>query len=185
MTEIPTTEPAEIVAGDYVQWEIALSDYPAPTWELTYALVRSSTLIEITAAASGVDHLVTLAAATTADYAAGVYAWQAYATSGDERRLVDSGTIEVLPDFAAQSDGYDARSDAQKIYEAVEAVILGRATKDQSQKVIAGEVVSKHPLHRLLELRDKYKAMWDAEKRAEATANGKGHAGNILVEFVS
>lgn len=184
MTDIPTTEPARITAGDYVQWKISLADYKASdSWTLTYSLVKKGTRIEITATASGDDHLVTLAAATTATYNIGIYAWQAYVTKSSERYMVDRGTLEVLPNYAAMPSGYDARSHVKKTLDALEAMLEGRATKDEAAIIIGGDTIGKMPIHRLLEWRDKYLAYYAQEKQAERVANELGHDGNIYVRF--
>jgi len=183
MPDIPTTEPGEITAGDYVQWKISDADYPATTYTLTYSLVKDGKQINITAAASGDDHLVTLAAATTALYTAGVYQWQAYMTADAVRYNTDKGTLEVLPNFAAQSDGYDDRSHARKVLDALEAVIEGRATSAQEEKLLSGEGLAKTSWPHLLRARATYKAIVKKEERIEARKNNTGHDGNILARL--
>ena len=51
-----------------------LADYPASKWTLTYYLRKDgAAATSFSATADGDTHLVTIAAATTAGYAAGVY----------------------------------------------------------------------------------------------------------------
>lgn len=193
MTDIPTSEPEKFAAGDYVQWKKLGAACVNPAgdaclasagWELTYALVNSGGKIDITAVAATDDFLITLAAAATALYSAGIYSWQAYVTKTTERYLVDSGTIEISPNFAGKSAaGYDDRSHVKRVLDALEATLEQRASRDQSATVIGGEVVGKMPIQRLLEFRDKYKNYYEQEKRAERVKNGLGHDGNILVRF--
>lgn len=192
MTEYATTEPEKITAGDLVAWKREASGLSIPTgevpkasagWALTYALVKSGTRIQITASASGDDHLVTLAATTTAGYTVGVYQWQAYVTKTTERYLVDSGTIEILANFAAATSGYDGRSHARKVLDALKAKIESRATKDQEQMLVGGQVVGQMPIHRLLEFYDRFKAEVASEEAAERVANGMGSGRNIYVRF--
>lgn len=192
MTEYATTEPAKIVAGDLVQWKRLASGITIPTgevpkasasWALTYSLVKSGVRIAISASASGDDHLVSIPAATSAAYAAGVYAWQAYVTKSTERYLVDSGSIEVLANFAAATSGYDGRSHAAKVLDALKAKIESRATKDQEQMLVGGQVVGQMPIHRLLEFYDRYKAEVANEQAAERIANGLSTGRNVYVRF--
>lgn len=193
MTDIQTTEPEKITAGDYVQWKIAGSECITPagdeclasdSWVLTYALVSKSGKIEITAEASTDDHLVTLAKATTAEYKPDIYSWQSYVTKSDERYMIDSGRLEILPDFAQKSDaGFDSRSHVKRTLDALEATLEQRATKDQSATVIAGEVVGKMPIQRVLEFYNQYYSRYTQEQRAQQVANGKGHDAKILVRF--
>ncbi len=197
MTEYATTEPEKIAAGDYVQWKREAAGMSIPTgevpkasagWVLTYALVKSSVRIAITAATHEThDFLVTLAAATTGGYAAGVYQWQAYVTKAatSERYMVGSGTIEILPNFAAASSGYDARSHVKKVLDALEAKLEGRASKDQEQIVVGGQVVGMMPIARLLEWYSRYKQAYEAEQAAEDVSNGLGTGKQILVRFVN
>ena len=86
---LPTTEPTLLTAGDTWAWEITLADYPASAgWALSYALVSPTARIAITSAAAGDAHRVTVAATTTAGYAAGTYTWQSYVTRTTERHTV-------------------------------------------------------------------------------------------------
>ena len=192
MSDIPTTEPTEITAGDYVQWKKEGSACVDPngdsclasdSWALTYALVNSAGQITITADASGDDYLVTLSAATTAAYTAGTYHWQAYVTLSDERYTVDAGTITIKPNFAAQTSGYDNRGHVKTVLDALEATLAGRASKDQMNTVIAGERIDKMTPAMLLRWRSLYMAEYEMERRAERIANGLGHDGNIYVRF--
>jgi hypothetical protein len=115
MATIPTTEPAFLQAGDTLTWQRSLPDYPASaSWVLTYRLINAAGKIDITAAASGDDHLVTVAAATSAAYAAGDYEWTAYVTKATERYTIGSGRVTIRPDLAAKAAGFEARSVARK-----------------------------------------------------------------------
>jgi hypothetical protein len=144
----------------------------------------SGAKIDITATDNGDGtHLVNLAPATTAAYTAGKYRWQAYVSDSDDRYLVDSGTIEIKPNFAVQTNGYDDRGHVKTVLDAIEAVIEGRATKDQMSYSIAGRSLSLTPIPDLIVLREKYKAEYANEVRAERIANGLGHIGKILVRF--
>ena len=73
---------------------------------LTYQLKRevSGGNASIVAAASGTYHAVSVAKATTAGYAKGIWHWQAYVDNGTSRYLVDRGTFNILPDFAVAGD---------------------------------------------------------------------------------
>jgi hypothetical protein len=72
----PTNEPIEARAGDTWSWRRDdLADYPAPTWVLKYRAKNAAGGFEIVAAADGAAHLVTVPAATTAVYTAGIYDW--------------------------------------------------------------------------------------------------------------
>lgn len=183
MTDIPTNEPMSVTAGDTVTWKRSLSDYLASAgWVLSYTLVNSAGKITITSTADGDDHLVSVLAATTAAWTAGEYSWQAYVTKGAERYQVDYGALEILPDFAQQTT-HDGRSHVKTVLDSIEAVIEGRATKDQESYSINGRSLARTSVEQLLVFRDRYKAEYAREVRAERIRNGLGHSGRILTRF--
>ena len=109
-----TTEPVRITAGDTIIWQKSLSDYPANDgWVLAYTLINAAAKKTVTAAASGADHLVTITAATSAAWAAGLYTWVATVTKAAERYTVGTGSITVVADLAALAT-FDARTSARK-----------------------------------------------------------------------
>ena len=182
--DIPTTEPLQFVAGDTVKWTKSLPDYlPADGWALSYALVRDGSQETITATDNGDGtHAVTIAAATTAAYTVGMYSWQAYVTKTNERYLADSGALEVLADFASQTTGHDGRSLVKQTLDALESVILGRASSDQLSISIQGRSLSRITPDELLRWRDLYRAEYAAEKQRDKIANGDA-GGRLLVRF--
>lgn len=179
---IPTNEPQELVAGDTWEWTRSLADYPAPTWSLVYHFHKSGNTFNVTATTSGTDHAVTIAKGTTANYVAGTYMWDAYVDNGTKRYRVDSGTLIVLPDLTTGT-ATDRRSHAKITLDAIEAVIEGRAAKDQESYSINGRSLSRTSIPDLLVLRDRYKAEVALETRADRINNGLGHKGRVLVRF--
>ena len=187
-TNYPTTEPGTIVAGDRIAWKRSdlNSDYPVALYSLKYsARLENSGLteIEITASESGTDYIVEVGQAVTATYAAGIYHWQAYIirTTDSERITIDSGTFEVKTNRDAATD--DPRGHVKKVLDAIEATIEGRASKDQEKYAIAGRELWRTPIPDLIMLRDKYRAEYVRETRAERIRNGLGHSGIIKTRF--
>jgi hypothetical protein len=170
-TEVATVEPREVVAGDTWEWEKSFSDYPATTWTLTYYLRSREHEASITAAADGTDHLVTVAKATTAAYKAGLYEITGFVTDATERFQVYRGLLNVLPDPASQGAGQDPRSHARKTLDAIEAVVEGRATKDQQAYTIGGRSLQRMPIKDLMYFRGVYRAEVYAE---ESRLTGRG-----------
>jgi len=110
---IDTKEPDEIIAGDTIKWKKSLSDYLASAgWSLTYVLLNAAGKITITSSADGSDHLISIDAATTAAYAAGLYDWSLTVSNGLERYTIGNGRIEVKPDPTQQTT-FDGRSTAR------------------------------------------------------------------------
>lgn len=182
--EIPATEPTQVNAGDTVQWTRQdLTDYLATDgWALSYVLINSTSKITINAASDGSAYAVTVAAATTAGWTAGLYSWQAYVTKTTERFKIDEGSMEVLPNFAAAST-YDSRSHAKTVLDAIEAVLESRATVDQESYSIMGRSLKRTPMADLLKLRDRYAALYAAEKNAENAKNGRPGKNRILARL--
>lgn len=124
MAAIPSTEPLYIQAGDTVAWTRDLTDYPASAWALKYRLINAAAKIDITAAADGDTHSVTVAAATTATWADGDYTWQSYVEGGaSERYTVATGRLTIKPDLAAKAAAFEARSTARKALDDTRAAL--------------------------------------------------------------
>ena len=182
---LPTTPPARHVAGTSLQFTRALADYPPPAWTLSYALVKAGQRIVFTATNNGDgSHRVSVPMATTAAWPAGAYELQGYVSNGTDRHLVDTGTLHVLPDFAAQSTGYDGRSHARKVLDAIEAVLEGRAAEThlELQVVTPGGTrrVSEIPHADLLALRSQYQ---NEVARENAASSGHTGRGKMRVSF--
>lgn len=182
MADIPTTEPLELRAGDTWQWTRSLADYPASAgWSLAYVFINAAAKISISASASGDDHAVTVAAATTANYAAGNYDWIARASKSGQVFTVGAGRITILPSLAASTA--DLRTHARKVLEAIEAVLEGRASQDVLEYQIAGRSLKRIPLADLLTLRDRYRAEVAREDAANRVALGLPDRRRVFVRF--
>ncbi len=181
--QIPTTEPTEIVAGDLITWTRRENSNMtiANGWTLAYALVKTGIQVAITTTDNG-DGTYLISEDSSA-WSVGTYKWQARLTKASEKYIVDSGTIEVLTDFAAASSGYDDRSHWRIVLDNVEAVIQGRATKDQSSYTISGRQLSRTPVGDLIVLYNKAKSQVVAEENAERIKNGLGTSTKIYTRF--
>ena len=179
----PTTEPAVIVAGDTAKWLRTLGDYPASSgWVLTYTLVSAANRYTFSGTASGDDHLITVAATTTATWVAGTYTRRAQAAKSGEVYTVGTGSLHVKASFAAATDG---RSHARRTLEAIEAVIEGRATSEVSQYVIGGRQLRYIEVDQLLVLRDRYRGEVAREDAAQRAAAGLPDTRRVFVRFMS
>lgn len=186
--DVPDIEPASVTAGDLVTWTRSLQDFPASDgWVLTYALTKTSVRITITGTASGSDHLVSVAKATTANWSAGTYTAQGYVTKSatSERYQVFNGIIQVATNLAAQSSGYDGRSHAKKCLDAIEAVLESRASKTIQSWSGLEQSFSLIPTSELMTMRDKYRVEYQSEIAAERVAQGLGNRRNVFVRFTT
>lgn len=182
MATLPTRIPSKLTAGDSVEWTVNLPDYPAPTWTLKYYLVKTGKQIVITGSQYGSteEHHIDIAKATTANWPAGAYSYQAFMDDGTDRKRLESGTIVIEPDFAQQGSGYDDRSFAKKSLDAIEAVIENRASQAQQEYQIAGRALKFMTMDELLNARDRFRAEVRAEERRKA---GKPAFGAVKVRF--
>lgn len=183
MTEPANIEPNQAAAGDTWTWRRGLSNYPAPAWTLTYHFVNRVAAFSLVAGADGADHLVQAAPATTAAYQDGRYSWRAFVSDGTDRHQVAAGEMEVLPDFAKQGAGFDTRDHAQKVLESIEAVIEGRAGKDQESYQIEGRRLDRTPIADLLRLRLFYRQEARQNQDAERIRKGLGSNRTIRVRM--
>lgn len=183
--DTPTNEPLSLRAGDTWEWRREdLADYPAPTWVLTYRFKNEAGGFEIVAAADGAAHAVSALAATTAGYAAGVYAWVAKVTSGAVVHTVDSGTFEVLPNLfaGAATLANDQRSHARKMLARIEAALEAFELGVKSYE-IAGRQLTRRDTPELLVMRDKYRAEVRNEDAVQALAAGLPNPRMARVRF--
>jgi len=176
MADIPDNEPLSLRAGDTWKWTRTLDDYPAGTWTLKYRFKNAAGGFEITAAASGTDHAVTVAAATTAAYASGSYAWMAWVEGGSsEKYTVDTGVLVVDPDYrtGTATAALDDRSHARKMLDAIETWLESRDSA-VAEYEIAGRRMKYIPIAELVKLRNRYRLEIQSEDNAAAIARGEG-----------
>jgi len=175
LTNIPPT----LMAGDSATWRASLPDYPASAgWSLSYVLINAAGKLTIASTADGDDHLVSLESATTAAYPPGRYGYTALVSLSGDRIAVGSGSIEILPDVASL-DSLDSRTFAEKTLDALEAVISGKASKDQLQYALNGMSLARYTWDELIKARNYFRGEVQKEQRAKA---GK-KANKVYVRF--
>lgn len=187
MPSIPTAEPSFVTAGDTVTWSRSLQDYPASAgWVLKYRLINASGKIDITASASGDDHLVVVAPATTALWVAGDYTWQAYVEKSSNRYTVGSGSIEVRTNLAAEAAGYDTRSTAKQILDQLEAAYSDYCTNGQGlvqQYAIGGRQMQFRDATDFISAIEYWRAKVQSETALEQISLGLGNPRRLYVRF--
>lgn len=182
MADIPTLEPAVLNAGDTLRWTRSLADYPASAgWVLSYTLINGTAKISITGSASGDEHSILVPAATSAGYAPGSYDWRARVTKAGEVYTVGEGRFTVKASFSAAT--FDARSQARKTLEAIDATLEGRATSATAEYEIGNRRMKFIPVAELLQLRDRYRAEVAREDAAAAVAAGLPDRRRVYVRF--
>lgn len=181
MTTSLTQIPAQIVAGDSIDWLCSLPAYPASEgWTLHYVLLsQGKTPVTISTIASGSDHQATLGADITGAWPTATYRWTAFVTKGTERKTLGSGQVIVLPDPTTQLAAFDPRTENQKILDAITAVLAGELTNPLVKYKIAGREAERHSRTELLGLQAIY-------KHRVAVENGQApFVGSIPIGFTS
>jgi hypothetical protein len=177
----PTTEPDTLIAGDTAKWLITLPDYPATDgWALSYKLANAANTITFAAGASGSDHLVTVAATTTAGWQPGYYIWRSQVSKAGEVFTVSTGSVTIAP---ALGSATDARSHARKVLDTVEAYLENPANMAAARYQINGRELFRYGIPDLLALRSRYQAEVAREKAAQNVARGLPDKRRIFVRF--
>lgn len=191
-------EPLIVNAGDTITWlrRADQCQYPdangnlqmplaSAGWALSYALVITGTQIQINATASGDDFLVLVPAATTAAYTIGTYSWVAYVTNALERYQIDNGTIQINPNLATQTSGYDNRSHVKKVLDALETAIEGTATRSQLDLIFyaTGNNNVRRDRAQLIVWHNRYKFMYQQEVAGEKIKKGMDTGNTIYARF--
>ena len=158
-------EPKEIIAGFQYSWKETLSNYPADDgWSLKYKGLNASGNIEINAAADGSEYLITLTPAATAAYTAGTYQFYKYVEHPDGQKYqISTITIDVLTNPIA-ANTLDTRTHARKMFEALEALELGRADKVQKSFSIAGRAIEYLSPEEIIKWKNHYKRIMMTEE---------------------
>ena len=173
--------PEKIIAGTTFSQLVTLTAYPAPEWGLTL-LLRGPLKIDVVATAESAQHLLSATAQSTSLWPPGIYWWAARATRGAEVVQVDEGQAVVGVDLASIDEPHDARSHAEKVLSAIEAVIEGRASVDQQKYTINNRELWRTPIADLLLLRSRYRD--EVRREQQARRGGQSLLGRqIKVRF--
>jgi hypothetical protein len=168
---------SEIVAGDTLDFSTEVANYtPADGWTLKFRLVPrvSGTAILLTSAASDGLHRVQVGPTTTDDWTAGEYSWYSWVEKAGASYSVGQGQVTIKPDPRTTSAPLDNRSHARKTLEAIEAVIEGRASRDQQEYSIGDRTLKRTPMADLIMLQTRYSRLVAAEENEARLANGLG-----------
>jgi hypothetical protein len=148
--------PSKIIAGDTFLVTGSLSDYSPATYTLYLTMTGSSDTIDIEGTTYLSGFKLYAAPATTTDWTPGTYNYSLYVSDGTDEYTVQGGQTVIVLRTDLQ-DPEDKRTHAQKIVDAIESVLEGKATKDVSSYNIAGRSITKIPFSELIELRKYYK----------------------------
>lgn len=189
-----TTEPLTITQGEALAWERDLGLYPAGEWTAVYRLrgVRGEGAgLDIACTASGTAFRAEVTAAETQVLSPTMYEWQLWVTSLDDpsvTRRAARGRVFVERGFTSSSTAAsDTRSPAEAILEAIDAMIAGKATRDQQEFSIETQVgkrqLKRIPMTELIAARTYYAGLVARERQARRLAEGGGFFRNVHVRM--
>lgn len=175
--------PRRITIGDTITWDETLSDFPASaSWVVIYSFTSKDGQFKSTHAAVVDDHRITI---DTTDLDEGHYAWTKKVDDGSETFTLESGILDVDPDLSADTTAVDRRSYAEIALEAIEALLKGKATKDQTSYSLNGRALSRYSIDELTEWRAALRVeVRDEKQTARRKSGGKSHA-NVHVRLNS
>ena len=184
----PTTEPLEIVVGDYIQWRRTDlgTDYPNDLYTATYVARITgggASEITLTGTAYNSDYLFTVSSADSAGFTAGYYHWQLEIVrdSDSNRIVVDRGDFTAIVDLDVNAT--DPRSHAEIMLDKLETVLQGRADGDVLSYSIAGRSLTKMSPEELVTWRDYYKREVVMERRKERVRRGLPTGATMVARF--
>ena len=187
--------PDTIYAGDTVIFDVPAftdsigTEIASGTYTLTW-YARTNTASEgatITGVAESTGWRVTVPSSTTAGFDAGLWTWQAIATSGSVQYTAGRGqfTVKATLEYSGDPTAFVDRSRAQIDFDYVEAAIRTLAQGGVVQEyTIGGRSLKRYKMAELLQLRDALKAEVDRERRAEKVKQGLGNPGVTRVRFI-
>lgn len=185
------TEPLSFIVGQELIWEKRVDNYACKIdgfkideFKLLYSFRSSAHMFDVEATAGNDHYLIKIPSSKTMAIKPANYWWQAMLCSSlqDVVHIIAEGQILAKPNLALLEE-YDGRSHAQKILEALEDTLLGKASRDQMGYSIAGRSISRLAPAELLKWRDLYKAEYARELKQERLKQGLGVNSNIKVRF--
>ena len=116
----------------------------------------------------------------TSGYSDGSYTKLVFAVSDTDRHTLATSQITILPDPLTTPTDY--RSNARKIFEAIDAELCGNASPSQQSISIAGKAISRYSIPDLLKLRSAYESLAKIEEQEEQLGSSVG--GKMKVRFL-
>lgn len=181
--------PDKLSAGLTLKVLRSYNDYHADAgWVVTFYFAGPTASFSEICTASGQDHLLTIAAADSANLAVDTYRWQAIAALAGENVLMEQGQLQVTPNFAAiGTAASDQRSANQIMLEALQGAFAKTATAG----MLEFEVRTGTTLRRikylsqaeLLTTINRYQFLVNKELNELKRSQGKKPNNNIYAEF--
>lgn len=159
--------PSKLRSGLNNSWTQSSPEY-YDGFTLSYRFFNDSSAFSVSGGVisqSGSEYTVTIPYAS-ATWQHGTYRWEAYVTKDDDKYLIDSGVVEILPNIQS-SESFDGRSHNEKVLDALRAVIERRATTDQLSVSIGGKSIQRMPFDQLIKYAKQYEEYVRQERLSE------------------
>lgn len=182
---IPKSEPAQLRAGETLQFTKTLADYPADSgWTINYSLRGiASTKIDFTSVPSGKDHSVNIPFGTTAGWLPGVYFGVGIVTDGTTAKQIWAGQIQILASLSAMDGGVDTRTPNRIALDNVRALLAGRANSTIKKSMVEGTELERYGHAELLQLENNLALKVRNEEIDQLQAQGKPTGRTIYAHF--
>jgi hypothetical protein len=155
--------PETIIAGDSVSFDAILPNYSASEGWALYLLLRGYDSADVVSTPLNNAHHIYIAASATATWQVGLHDYFCRLKRGEEAYTIQTGQVVVVPNPELPTQ-YDSRSTPVQIIDAIDAILLQRATDDQLKIVISGRELMKNSLPDLIALRKYYMQLLAREK---------------------
>jgi hypothetical protein len=175
MRQIPLDEPKEFATGETLTWRMTLPDFPpADGWTLTYYLRAVGGGFTQAAAVDGNTFLVTVPSTATTGLTPGPAALQGWVSKGSEKYQIVEMAVTIRQGLPSEdvAANYDPRSTAQKLLDAIDAILLDPKMLKVKMYTIAGRTMEWTSKTDLLALRKQYAQIVARERRAQRIKNG-------------
>jgi len=178
-----TELPRRITIGDTITWDETLTDFPASaSWIVSYNFTAKNGRFGSAHVAVGDIHRISI---VTTNLEEGHYPYTKKVGDGTDTFTLESGFIDIDPDLSADTAGVDRRSFAEIALENIEALLQGKATRDQTSYSLNGRALSRYSIDELNDWRATLRVeVRDERQKARRKSGGKSHR-NVHVSMSS
>jgi len=181
---IPDSEPDGFTQGETVKWYKSVSDFSAADgWALVYEFSGGDSVTPVTGVADGDRWLITLSSAVTQAIRDGALFYQAFVSLAGERYKVADNRFNVEIDLA-KTDDFDGRTIAEKILNAIDAQLKGKATQDQKKYKIGDMEIERFTPQDLITQRDYWRKQVVRDQHRQRIRDGKGTSRTVKARFI-
>jgi hypothetical protein len=183
---LPEFEPDEIAVGETLEWRKTVPDFPpGDGWTLTYYFRGAGHGFDQAATPGGTGYKVTVADTVTALLSPGKYYFEARVSQGSVEHVVARGEAQAVRSLKgmAVTATLDDRTQAQRILDAIDAMVEGKASLDQQSYQIGTRQLARIPIPDLIALRARYARIVGRERRAARARDGAPYLKTVFVRF--